>query len=94
MTDATALLAGLEQYRRSLDRHLADLKSKHQEVENSWHRFSEVYEGDAADQFRANWLRTEANFHEYIEQTQKISKMLDERIEYLRRLDQPEGILR
>jgi uncharacterized protein YukE len=94
MTNATALLTGLEQYNDSLKRHLADLDSKYSEVENSWHRFSEVYEGDAADQFRANWLRTVANFQEYIKQTQKISKMLDERIETLRIANQPEGILR
>jgi uncharacterized protein YukE len=94
MTNATALLAGLKQYHNSLDRHLADLNSKHQELENSWHRFSEVYEGDAANQFRANWLRTEANFNEYIEQTQKISKMLDERIKELEIANKPEGILR
>jgi uncharacterized protein YukE len=94
MTNVTVLLAGLKQYHDSLDRHLRDLESKHQELENSWHRFSEVYEGDAAEQFRANWLRTEANFHEYIEQTQKISKMLDERIKILEIFDKPEGILR
>jgi len=94
MTNVTVLLSGLKQYHDSLDRHLADLKSKHQELENSWHRFSEVYEGDAAEQFRANWLRTEGNFNEYIEQTQKISKMLDERIKDLEILDKPEGILR
>lgn len=94
MVDTRALLAGLEQYHDSLNKHLADLKSKYQEVENSWHRFSGVYEGDAADQFRANWLRTEANFQEYIEQTQKISKMLDERIRELRKVNQTEGILR
>lgn len=94
MADTRALLAGLEQYHESLNRHLADLKSEYQEVEGCWHRFSEVYEGDAADQFRANWMRTVANFQEYIVQTEKISRMLEERIKELRIANQTEGMLR
>lgn len=48
-------------------------------------------EGDYADQFRAGWSRTSQRFQEYIDQTKKISAVLDERIEHLRRINQSEG---
>lgn len=91
MADSRILLAGLEEYRRVLGVHLSKLKAEYQQLDNTWHRFSAVYEGDAADQFRAGWIRTTQRFQEYIEQTQKISAMLDERIDYLRATNRTEG---
>jgi len=93
MADTKVLLAGLEKYHESLNRHLADLTAEYQQLEGSWRRFSSVYQGTAADQFRANWMRTVTNFQEYITQTGKISKMLEDRIEKLRIVNRTEGVL-
>lgn len=91
MADSRILLAGLEEYRRVLTQHLVKLTANYQRVDSAWHLFSGVYEGTAADEFRAGWVRTAQQFQEYIEQTQQIRLMLDERIEHLRAADQVEG---
>lgn len=91
MADSRILLAGLEEYHRVLGRHLSKLSAEYQQLDNSWRQFSATAEGDYADQFRAGWARTSQRFQQYIEQTQKISAVLDERIEHLRQLNQSEG---
>jgi uncharacterized protein YukE len=62
-------------------------------MEASWHRFSAVYQGDAADQFRAHWQRTVDRFHEYIQRTESISTVLEERIEHLRQVNRTDSTL-
>ena len=91
MADSRILLAGLEEYHRVLGKHLSQLTAEFQQLDNNWRQFSACYEGNAADQFREGWIRTSRRFQEYIEQTQKISSMLDERIEHLRAVDQTES---
>lgn len=91
MADSRILLSGLEEYRRVLERHLTQVTAEYQQLDNNWQQFNAVSEGDYADQFRAGWFRTSQRFHEYISQTRKISAVLDERIEQLRRLNQTEG---
>lgn len=91
MADSRALLAGLEEYRSVLERHLSQLTAEYQLLENNWRQFNSVSEGDYADQFRGGWMRTSQRFQEYIEQTQQIKIVLSERIEHLRRLNQNEG---
>ncbi|HEV7683094.1 MAG TPA: hypothetical protein VGO68_13275 [Pyrinomonadaceae bacterium] len=82
--DSRLLLSGLEEYSRVLERHSVYLKIEFRNVDNHWAQFSSVYEGDAADQFRAGWLRTTLNFEEYIMQTERIQGLLEERIAALR----------
>jgi uncharacterized protein YukE len=89
--DMRVLLAGLEEYHRVLGKHLSKLMGEYQQLDAQWRRFSAVYEGDAADQFREGWMRTANRFQEYIEQTQKISALLDERIEDLRQANRTES---
>jgi len=48
-----------------------------------------VYEGTAADEFRAGWMRTAQRFQEYIDQTQKIKTFLEKGIEDLSEVDRP-----
>lgn len=93
MADSRALLNGLVNYHQALEKHLKDLTSEYQNLENMWHRFSSVYEGDAADQFRANWMRTASTFQEYITQTEGISHLLEERIASLGIANNPDGTL-
>jgi len=90
-TDARILLQGLEEYSRALERHTVMLKIQFHDVDSHWRQFSSVYEGDAADQFRAGWTRTNQNFTEYIEQTDRIQKLLEERIASLREADRTES---
>jgi hypothetical protein len=91
VADTRVLLAGLEEYHRVVGLHLSKLTAEFQQLDNNWRQFSAVYEGEAADQFRAGWIRTTQRFQEYIEQTQKISAMLNERIEHLRSANRSEG---
>jgi uncharacterized protein YukE len=90
-TDARVLLQGLEEYYRALARHSIYLKLEYNHLDARWQQFSSIYEGDAADQFRAGWSRTHQNFSEYMEQTERISKVLEERIEALREADKTES---
>ena len=89
-TDARVLLHGLEEYSRSLEQHTVMLKIQFNDLDSHWRQFSSVYEGDAADQFRNGWTRTNQNFTEYIEQTDRIQKLLEERIAALREADRTE----
>ncbi len=91
MADSRVLLAGLEEYRRVLERHLSQLTAEYQLLESNWRQFNAVSEGDYADQFRGGWMRTSQRFQEYIEQTQQINIVLNERIEHLRQLNRAEG---
>ena len=93
MADSRALYNGLVNYRQTLEKHLADVTSEYEELGNMWSRFSSVYEGDAADQFRQNWMRTTSVFQEYITQTAAINRLLEERITALGEADRPEGML-
>lgn len=90
-TDSRVLLAGLVEYRQVLGQHLSKLMDEFQQLNNTWQQFSAVYQGDAADQFREGWMRTSERFQEYIDQTQKISVVLDRRIERLRATNQIES---
>jgi hypothetical protein len=89
--DSRLLLSGLEEYSRVIERHSVMLKNEFQSVEARWSQFSSVYEGDAADQFRAGWLRTTLDFHEYILQTDRIRGLLEERIAALREANKSES---
>lgn len=91
MADSRILLAGLEEYHRVLERHLAQLAAEFQQLDTMWRQFDAVSEGDYADQFRAGWARTSDRFQEYIDQTRKISGVLNERIDHLRDLNVTEA---
>lgn len=91
MADSRILLAGLEEYHSVLGQHLSKLEVEFQQLVNTWRRFDAVSEGDYAEQFRAGWARTTQRFQEYLEQTHEISAVLDERIEYLRKVNQTDG---
>lgn len=91
MADSRRLLTGLTDYRKVLGRHLSGLRDEFAHLDSSWRRFNSVSEGDYADQFRGGWSRTAQRFQEYIEETEKIAALLDERIEYLRQLNKTES---
>ena len=89
--DTRVLLAGLEEYSRTLEGHSSRLRVEFDHLDSRWRIFSDVYEGEAADQFRAGWARTAQNFQEYLQQTERIQSVLRERIEALRGADRAES---
>lgn len=91
MANSRILLEGLKEYRDALSRHLSSLRDEYHHLDNTWRQFSTEYEGDAANQFRNGWVRTSQRFQLYIDETQKISEMLRERINYLELINREEG---
>lgn len=85
--DTRILLTRLIAYRKSLESHLSQLGSEYVELSNRWQMFNSVAEGNYADQFRSGWLKTNAQFKAYNSQSLKIKSFLDERIEFLARLN-------
>jgi hypothetical protein len=92
MPDTRALLAGLEAYQRSVERHLASLNQEFEEVGRCWLALDEVFAGNAADEFRPIWENTAHRFREYVDHTTAIVRILGERIESLREADRPIGL--
>ena len=92
MADTRILLSGLKDYLDSLMAHLEKLQESFEELSSRWSALSSVYEGNAADQFRAGWMNTTENFTEYIEETRKISDLLEERIQALEEADHSTNI--
>lgn len=90
-TNSRLLLAGLLNYRDSLGKHIDQLTSEYQQLEERWRAFNSVSEGDYADQFRAGWMQTEARFKTYINQSQKIKALLNERVSALEDLNRQES---
>jgi len=94
MADTTALLNGLQEYRSRLDRHLRELRYEFDTLMRVLHALNTVYEGAAAEEFKAGWAHTASRFEEYINRTTAIAYTLDERITFLREADKPEHLLR
>ncbi len=89
MADATRLLSGLRAYRDSLDRHARSLQREYQQLNGRWRALQRVYEGRAAKEFHAHWGRTDQVFSDYLAASQRVRRLLDERISALERLDRP-----
>ncbi len=92
MADTRVLLKGLEKYQEQLSKHVARLQQDYQELETRWTAFRNVYEGNAADEFKGKWEQTRRGFQEYVEQTQQIMQVLKDRIDALRKADQQENL--
>lgn len=91
MADQSTLLNGLREYRDTLTKHVTQLREGYEIVAREWTAFEHIYEGDAAYEFKDLWMRTGENFQEYMERSQRIIKMLDERIIFLQAANQDES---
>ncbi|MBP0011514.1 MAG: hypothetical protein J7545_21030 [Roseofilum sp. SBFL] len=69
------------------------MNSEYAQLEQRWRAFNAVSEGNYANQFRSGWLKTDARFKDYINQSQKIKAFLDERIDALEAVNRSEGSL-
>lgn len=87
MADTTQLLTKLKEYRAALHHHRQSLQSEYDHLDQQWHRFRSVYEGDAARDFQSHWLRTCGCFSDYIAATFLVMQLLEERIAALEQLD-------
>lgn len=77
------LLPRLGFYRDTLKVQVTRMRQEYALATQRWNAFSAVYEGVAADEFRAGWNNTCKKFDEYIEQTDRILIVLDEAIKNL-----------
>lgn len=80
MADTTKLLNGLKEYRKSLDKHARTMQSEHSKLNARWSSLQRVYEGRAASDFKAHWRKTDQVFKDYMAASQRVRKLLDERI--------------
>jgi len=77
------LRSGLRDYQNHLERHVQKLNSSFNSLQSRFMALSREYDGRAAEEFRSSWSKTAAWFKDYIKQTRKLSKILDERLKYL-----------
>jgi len=92
MLDQRTLLAGLEAYKETLERHVATLHQDFEEVRHGWANLDECFAGNAADEFRPIWETASERFREYVEHTSAILRVLGDRIEKLREADRATGL--
>lgn len=80
----TVLLSTLERYAQQLERHLATLRARHQELEAAWGRLRDVYEGEGAEMFAEAFTTASGRLAEYASEGAIIEKQLQAKIADLR----------
>lgn len=91
MHDQRLLLAGLTNYRDSLDKHLVSLQDEFARIRTAWYTLREVFHGNAADEFEPVWQGTLTAFQHYQEDGQRIRHVLAQRIDALQDFEKTEG---
>lgn len=89
MSDATRLLRGLEEYIVALERHVAILREQGHLLETTWYQTRDIYQGHGAEVFADAFGRAGQMLTAYQEAAQAILPILRDRIESLRRFDNP-----
>jgi hypothetical protein len=92
MPNSDVLLQELEQYRNAILDHRKDLENQYTVLSHRYRTFSDVYEGEAAEEFKRGWEKTGLRFTEYIVSTGKIIQLLDARIDSLRGFNRSESL--
>lgn len=87
MVDVAKLRLALADYEQALNRHRIRLTDSYVEMEKRYAVLSSVYDGVAADEFKAGWTRTAAAFEAYLERLDRALPMLRERIDILAAVD-------
>jgi len=78
---------GLIKYNDSLIEHLNRLQADFEQLKVHYHFFANEYEGREADEFRLTWEQTMRWFEEYADDSIKLSKLLEERVNHLQKID-------
>ena len=89
MTDATLLGQHLGQFDEAVRRHLQLVSDEFKHLQQSWDELRECYEGTGADRFEAVWTGTSRRFEEYLERSEALRVVLQERLAALQRFDEP-----
>ena len=89
MSDPTVLGALLADYAAALDAHLVAVREEFSHVERAWVGLSDVYEGEAAEQFRSVFLGTAERMRAYDTDAAALLRLLHERLAALRQFDAP-----
>lgn len=92
MIDQRALLANLEDYHATMNRHLLVVREEFYLVSSAWAELDRCYAGDAADEFKPIWASASQRFNEYVEQSTAIMAALRDRIESLREANHAVGL--
>lgn len=93
MTDSTRLAHLLDRYATALALHLGTVREEFQGLERAWAALSDVYEGDAAEQFRDVFGHSAARMHRYETDADRMLTLLRARLETLREFDAPHPTL-
>lgn len=89
--DTRRLLQGLEEYHLALEQQKVVFREELDSLRNAWIALSEVYEGTAAEQFRAAWERTSSQLEDYLRTIEGLDPILLRRIDALREADRPQS---
>ena len=89
MSDVTALRTLLTDYAAALEAHLNTVREEFSHVERAWVGLSDVYQGDAAEQFRSVFLGTADRMRTYDTDAAALLGLLRERLAALGHLDAP-----
>lgn len=89
MSDVTALRTLLGDYAAALEAHLITVREEFSHLERAWVGLSDVYQGDAAEQFRSVFLGTADRMRTYDTDASALLGLLQQRIGALRNLDTP-----
>lgn len=79
MADLNALVAGLRDYRATLDRQVTLLAAELEQLEGARQALDAVFHGEAAESFRQRWASAANRFHEYLEQGRLVERELERR---------------
>jgi hypothetical protein len=89
MTDATLLSQHLEAFDDAIGRYLQLVADEFRHLQQSWQDLRENYEGTGADRFEEVWQGTARRFDDYLQQSEALRAVLQERLAALRRFDTP-----
>jgi hypothetical protein len=85
-TNVDALRAGLDTYRKSLERQRGALLGEFKDIQQSFQGLFSVYGGRMAEDLQRNWAQTAQWFEEYLKKTAVLDRFLEERTAELRNL--------
>lgn len=92
MHDQRRLLAGLNNYRDGLDKHLLALQEDFERIRASWYLLREMFHGNAADEFEPVWEGTLSAFQHYQNDGASIREILNQRITALQDFENSTGL--
>ena len=91
MTDATLLGRHLGAFDDAVRRHLQLVTDEFRHLTESWNELRDCYEGTGAERFEGVWTGTSRRFEDYLQQSEALGAVLQERLAALMRFDEPVG---